>query len=207
MTDARGIVKLSTDGDGGPQVDFSDREWFVTQRDHADSELVISRPIVSKVTGSLIVSLSRRYTTSNGAFAGTVTAAVPLSYFMRQLSALDPGPHGTLTLRDTALRVLLRYPPPPVTSAAKIGNDTISLEFRRRIESGQTLGTYHAWVPADRVERTITFRRLRALPLWLTAWPPTTTWAPWYVELRSVVASCVGCGPCCTHWRACSCCA
>ena len=193
ITDARGIGKLNTDSDGGPPVDFSDREWFATQRDHADSGLVISRPIVSKVTGNLIVSLSRRYTTANGAFAGTVTAAVPLSYFMRQLSALDPGPHGTLTLRDVALRVLLRYPPPPVTSAARIGNDTISLEFRQRVESGLTQGTYHAWVPADGVERTITFRRLHALPLWLTVGSATDDYlAPWYAELRSVVAACAG---------------
>ncbi|WP_372527485.1 hypothetical protein [Piscinibacter sp.] len=55
VTDARGIAVLGPGIEGQPPVDFSKREWFIAQRDHAEVGLYMSQPLVSKITGSWIL--------------------------------------------------------------------------------------------------------------------------------------------------------
>ena len=119
VTDARGIAILGPGLSASRRpLDFSEREWFIVQREHPDAGLHMSHPLVSKLSQTWIVSFSRRYRTPQGAFAGVVSAAVPLSFFTQQLQAVDAGPHGIVTLRHADLDLLARHPEVAASAAA-----------------------------------------------------------------------------------------
>jgi PAS domain S-box-containing protein len=63
-----------------PRINVSDRDYFITQQRSADA-LFVSRPLRNRVNGRWMVSLSRRISGKDGAFAGVVMAAVDLDYF------------------------------------------------------------------------------------------------------------------------------
>jgi diguanylate cyclase (GGDEF)-like protein/PAS domain S-box-containing protein len=197
ITDAQGHAILGSDLPGPGLVDFSDREWFVAQRDRAQTGLYMSHPLVSKYRGDWIVSFSRRYRTPQGRFAGAVSAALPLTFFERELRAVDVGPLGTVVVRDAALGLLARCPaaqvgaPAQSVSATQVGAHSVSPQLRALAASGRPQATFHATATSDSVERTLSFRRLSAAPLLVIVGLGTQDYlADWYSEVRAVALSC-----------------
>ena len=188
VTDAQGTGILGPTLHSQPQFSFADREWFTVQRDRPDAGLHLSQPLVSKVAGNWIVSLSRRYRWPNGEFAGAVSAAVPLAYLKSELMALDVGPRGTVTLRDTQFRLVVRHPQAAEASANVVGSQKISPELRQLVLDGNARGTVHAQCTADGVERTLSFRRLQVVPLLVIVGVATEDYlAGWHSELRTSI--------------------
>jgi diguanylate cyclase (GGDEF)-like protein/PAS domain S-box-containing protein len=193
VTDASGIAILGPGIEGRSPIDFSTREWFTAQRDNANAGLYMSKPVVSKITGAMIISFSRRYTTPKGEFAGGVTAAVPLAYFSRAIESINVGTHGAIILRDGNLGMIMRHPAAAINAAGEIGSSNVSPELRQLVESGRSQATYHAKVTADGVERTTTFRRLtNANLLVIVGLGKEDYLADWYIEVRTVVAFWLG---------------
>ncbi len=195
ITDAQGrlILGKGTAAVGSRSFSFADREWFITQRDRPDAGLFLSSPVVSKVAGNWIVSLSRRYRSADGQFAGAVSAAVPLSYLQRQLQTINAGPSGVVILRDLSLGLLARYPEAPGSEAEAVGSQRVSPRLRSLVNSGNSRATYHAVSPTDDVERTFSFRRLGLVPLVVIVGAGSEAYlADWYAQRRAVVAFCGG---------------
>ena len=191
VTDALGVGILGPGLDGSRSISFAERQWFQVQRDRADAGLFMSQPLVSKLGATWIVSFSRRFRTPQGGFAGVVSAAVPLSYFQRQLRELDVGAHGAVILRDTNLGMITRYPPAQDAAANEPGNTKVSPELRRGIESGAAQGSFHALVTADGIERVGSFRRLGVAPLVVIVGLAAQDYLDdWYGEVRTVAAFC-----------------
>jgi len=193
VTDPQGIAILGQAIQGRAPIDFSDRAWFRVQRDRPDAGLFISQPLTSKITGELILSFSRRYRRPDGSFGGVATAAVPLSYLAKGLSAADVGAHGIIALRGTDLGMIARYPTARVASAGVVGGKSVSLELRALVEAGRTFATFHAKATADGIERTTTFRKLAGAPMIVIVGLGTEDYmAAWYAESRTVIALCLG---------------
>ena len=193
VTDARGIAILGPGVESGRTVDFSDREWFVAQRDRPELGLFMSKPLVSKITGSWILSFSRRYRTQNGEFAGGVTAAVPLDYFDHLLAAIDVGPHGTVVLRDESLGLITRYPAVPGGKRAGVGNPQISEIFRRLAADKITQATVYLATTSDGFARTVTLRKLQTSSMTVIVGVAAEDYlADWYGEVRGVIGLCAG---------------
>jgi len=192
VTDRQGIAILGQAIRGRAPIDFSDREWFRIQRDRPDAGLHMSQPLVSKINGGWILSFSRRYRHADGSFAGAVTAAVPLSYLVKGLGAVDIGPRGIVALRHADLGMIARHPPTPVARASAIGGKNVSPELRALVESGVAFGTFHAKATADNIERTTTFRRLAVAPLIVIVGLGTDDYlADWSAEVRTVIVFCL----------------
>jgi len=188
VTDAQGIAILGPKLPKNSHLDFSDREWFMAQRDRPDRGLYISAPLLSKVNQQWILSFSRRYRGPDGRFAGAVSAAVPLDYFERLLSSAHAGARGTVVLRDTNLRLVARYPLLP-GPAGTPGNTRVSPELQARVQRPDWQSTtYHTAAPADGVPRTYTAQRVARWPLLvIVGAAPEDYLADWTRERNVVV--------------------
>jgi signal transduction histidine kinase/ActR/RegA family two-component response regulator len=87
---------LSSSPPGNVRPDFSDRSYYLVQRDQPDRGLFVSEPFVSRVTGEPTFVLSRRL--PGRTFQGIVGAAVDVGFIRRFYQALDLGSGSTIEL-------------------------------------------------------------------------------------------------------------
>src|SRR5450631_3497287 len=113
ITDAQGIQRHRSRGSSPPDLDVSDRSYFIAQRDNPVAGLFISEPLITRSEGRAGIILSRRMENEIGAFAGVVTAVVDLEDLERFYAAVSLGNGSAIQLlRDSGL-LLVRGPPKP----------------------------------------------------------------------------------------------
>jgi diguanylate cyclase (GGDEF)-like protein/PAS domain S-box-containing protein len=190
VTDAQGNGILGKDMAGPQRFNFTDREWFQVQRDRTDAGFHMSRPLISKVAGTWIISFSRRYRLPDGGFAGAVSAAVPLSYFERELQGVDVGLNGRVSLRDLQMGLIARHalvPPGPLM----VGSRDVPPDLPRLVRSGLHQGSFRARAPDDQMERITSYRRLGVAPLLVTVSLASEDYlTDWRGEVRLIAAFC-----------------
>jgi diguanylate cyclase (GGDEF)-like protein len=112
------ILALDKNGniieDGAPVKrigNFSDQDFFTTQRDDPAAGLYVSHPYHSSLrNGEMSIALSRRILTPDGSFGGVAFVAVSIDYFRSILSRLDVGPHGEAMIIRVDGTVVARQP-------------------------------------------------------------------------------------------------
>ncbi|MBF0558968.1 MAG: hypothetical protein HQL08_09320 [Nitrospirae bacterium] len=166
MADAQGNIIYGTGVTPGLKANIADREYFVRLRENAEAKLVISKPVVGRVTGEWVVLLARRLNKPDGSFSGVVYGVITLESFIKVFASIDVGQHGSITLRDEELGLVARYPEPGKVGSS-IGQKTVSPEFLELVKAGRTKGTFHAFSKVDKVERTMSFRRIAGYPLYI----------------------------------------
>ncbi len=82
-----------------PDITVADREYFRTHAESREDALHIAAPLRNRFDGSWIISLSRRLSGPDGAFAGIVMAAIEMDYFARPHRALELPPETRILLR------------------------------------------------------------------------------------------------------------
>lgn len=93
-----------------PQLNLSDRDYFQVHRDNDSAGLFISRPVVSRFDGRMLVVFSRRLSHPDGSFAGTVLGAMPQDYYQTVFKDISLGTDGTVMLVRSDGVVLMRWP-------------------------------------------------------------------------------------------------
>jgi hypothetical protein len=165
-TDAQGVINHGGGAEMTAVVSLADREHFIRLRDVPDAGLVISKPVVGKLTGTWVIILARRLERPDHSFAGMVYAVIGLDQFDKVFSTLDVGPHGSVALRDLDLGLIARYPQ-PTSAGTAIGQKVVSRELLAFAQSGQDTGIYRARTPFDQVQRTFSIRRVSDRPFYL----------------------------------------
>jgi PAS domain S-box-containing protein len=123
ITDPRGIQKYRSRGSVPPNLDVSDRSYFIAQRDGTVKGLFFSEPLVTRSEGRVGIVLSRRLEDDAGAFAGVVTAILDLEELQHFYGAVNLASGGAVQLlRDNGM-LLLRNPP----DAAAVGTNVPAL--------------------------------------------------------------------------------
>ena len=166
VTDAFGAVAYGPGAVPGSSFTYADRQFFSAHRSRSDSGLIVTNPILGRVSKSWVISFSRRYNLADGSFAGVISAAVPVSHFEQLLSDLDLGPNGIAVLRDADTAQIARHPA-VANPNQQLGTKAFSKELADIIASGVNARTYHSEKTGDGVERTNTYRRLSAVPFHL----------------------------------------
>lgn len=168
----KGVVRASP-------VSYADRDFFARHRSAPGRDMIVTEPLLGRVSKIDVIAFTRSYRGPDGAFAGIVTAAVPVTHFASILAELDVGAHGTVTIRHPTHGLIARMPPVD-GPAGQIGDRSTSREFAALIESGANSGTLHVRNAADGRERTYAFQRVHNVPLVLSAWAwrPRTTSTP-----------------------------
>ncbi|MDO8606526.1 MAG: ATP-binding protein [Phaeospirillum sp.] len=154
-----------TAGSGGVPagVSVADRDYFIRLRDDPDAGLVISQPIMGRLSKKWVLIFARRFNLPDGGFGGMVFAPVPIEWFEQKFNNLEVGPGGTVVMRGDASRgfdLLARFP-----HAGYVGQTKVSETFRTRITANPDGGTYQALAGADNIRRTFSYRPIANFPL------------------------------------------
>lgn len=191
ITDASGDVKFGSDLEPGSHVSFADREFFIAHRARPDNGLIITNPILGRLSKKWVVSFTRRYNFPDGRFAGVIAASIPVSHLAHLLSGLDLGPHGVALLRDADTGLIARHPAVE-DPAQQLGTKVFSKELAAIIVSGEKASTYHSVQTGDGEERINTYRRLSAVPFHLVVGMGAKDYLEaWRGQIRKAVIVCV----------------
>ncbi|WP_374264107.1 diguanylate cyclase domain-containing protein [Zoogloea sp.] len=104
--DAAGYLSYSSLGEA-PRNFLGDRAYFTRLASDAGDSLVISPPVLGRLTGKWSLQIARAVR-RNGQFDGVVSLAVSPDAWTAQLARFESAPHDTLTLVDATGHVLLR---------------------------------------------------------------------------------------------------
>jgi|GEM_PF-382570 two-component system sensor histidine kinase/response regulator len=145
----------------GPQNN-ADRDYFKFHQDNPDPGLHLSAPVVGRLTGKLVVPVSRRINHADGSFAGIVMAPLDTTYFQNFYDALATGRDGSVLLATLDGTVLVRHP----FVEANVGKNLLpqSPLFSEWLPL-RPVGTRETVSAVDGVRRIISWRRLDPFPL------------------------------------------
>jgi signal transduction histidine kinase/ActR/RegA family two-component response regulator len=166
VTDEAGNVKYGTRVPVGNLVNSADRDYFRRHLEDPHAGLVIAKPVFGRIAGKWIVIIARRVNKPDGAFAGIAFGALPLEYFSRIFSTFGIGKHGAISLRDSDIAVIARYPEPDGVGSA-IGKKNVSNTLLECLKANPDSGTYSAEVKLDHIMRAISYRKTPRYPLYI----------------------------------------
>jgi PAS domain S-box-containing protein len=144
-------------------VDFSDRDYFLAQRDH-DAGTYVSRAYSGKISKHPIFNLSRRRSTSAGAFDGVVGVSVSVDYFVDFYSSLEHGVNHIAALTRADGEILVRYPPID-SGVARLSPQS---DFMRALERQPRAGSFEAISAIDGLARLYGYRKVGDYPVYVS---------------------------------------
>ena len=170
----------------GSTFSVVDRAYFAEAKANPKSGLLISEPVVGRISGQWVLIFARRVERPDGGFAGVAYAAITLEQFTHSMARMDLGPHGTVTLRGGQLHIYAKYPVNKALGEV-VGRRDMSPTFQALFQQGRTSGVYKARGGVDGVERTFAFAKVGGHPLYihvglgsedyLTRWRTVARWS------------------------------
>ena len=97
VIDKRGIVIDDSRHESPPHLDVSDREYFKAQRDSGSAGLLVSHPYKSRVTGEIMVGVSRRVD-DHGRFEGVALGTLRFDALLSLFAKVRLPPGSTIAL-------------------------------------------------------------------------------------------------------------
>ena len=164
--DAEGRISHGIGVQPGTAFSVADRGYFLEAKHNREVGLMISQPVVGRISGEWVVILARRTNHRDGTFAGVAYAAVTIDQLTRSMANLDVGPRGTVTLRGGNLEFYAKYPANR-TLGEIVGRRGESLAFQALVRQGVTASVYKAKSGLDGIERTFAFTKVMDYPLYI----------------------------------------
>lgn len=159
--DAQGNWVANSFSEGLQTKNNSDRAYFVYHREHDDPSIYIGSIVESRTTGDMVIPISRRIESANGAFAGVALATVPVSYFQSFFKRMDVDDQGVIFLALDNGELLARRP----TIAALMTTNVSKGDIFSRYLPYSDSGTAIIKSIVDSIERIYAYRRLSGLPI------------------------------------------
>lgn len=163
LTDAEGRQWAASVLPGpGDRASYAHREYWSAQRE-ADRGTFVSRAYIGMHSRSLNFGISRRRTTPDGSFDGTVHVAVATAYFVDfWAEAVRGTPDTRVTLVRTDGEMLAIFP----ASASSLPRLTpLTHPLMRHLETEPKGGVYQAGSTIDGTERIFGYAKVGAYPL------------------------------------------
>jgi diguanylate cyclase (GGDEF)-like protein/PAS domain S-box-containing protein len=165
LTDAQGRVLASNHRGTVGVTSTADRDYFITLRNQPDAGLLISRPVLGKISQRWVIVLAHAIHDMRGRFAGVVAASIPLDRLNDPFLALKLGKSGAYNLFDNEFRVITRIPEANADGKSSIGQQFNSPGLNKSFADGLDHGTYRTKSSIDKVDRIYSYSRLRAYGL------------------------------------------
>jgi len=162
---ADGLVILGNEIRRQDQLSIADRDYFTQLRDQPDTGLIVTKPLIGKVSHHHVILFARRYSDLQGHFAGVTYATIAVDHFYGMMSQFDVGASGMVALRDTDLGLISRRPTLTGDALGDVGVKGTSPELAQRMSTGDLSGTYHTRKSPDGIERTYSFRHVQNAPM------------------------------------------
>ncbi len=187
VSDSSGRIRWGKGVESAATASYADREFFGAHKAAPGARLIVSEPIVGRISKIWVVAFTRSYRNPDGSFGGVISAAVPIEHFRSLLAEAKLGSHGSAVIRYKDGSLVTRF---PVVQGAggEVGDRNVSAEFRALLDAGAAEGAYHTLRAPDGYERTYAYRRVGNYPFILTVgMAPQDYFALWYEELRNSV--------------------
>jgi PAS domain-containing protein len=113
IIDAHGLQRHRSRGHSPPNLDVSDRSYFIAERDGVATGIFMSEPMVTRSEQRPGVVLARRLEDDKGAFAGVITAIVDLEDLKQVYAAVNLGVGSKIHLLRADGTLLVANPPAP----------------------------------------------------------------------------------------------
>ncbi len=156
-------------------------EYFTVHRDHPDTGLFISKPMLHRSAYAIV--LSRRITGADGSFLGVVVGSIRFSYFHDLFGRLSLSPGDTITVLRRDRTIIMRTP---------FDIDVIGKNLAERPNWNATNlpnnGAYAGAGPVDAIPR-LYVRRNGTSPLYIVVGKPLETiFNLWRIEATRIGA-------------------
>lgn len=159
VINADGIYHLSNLPDFA-RVDLRDREHFRVHQASDTDEVFVSKPVLGRASGKWSIQLTRRINRPDGSFGGVAVISVDPFYFTSFYKEVDVGARGVVTLVGVDGIVRARRS----RDSVDIGQDLSGGTLFRALDR-ESAGYYQAKSAVDGVLRSVSYRRVRGLPL------------------------------------------
>lgn len=175
VLDGNGNVRANSETLNPLPINAADRDYFRHFADGGDDVLHINAPIVSRVSGQLVLTLSRRLSSPDGSFAGVVTGGIKLDYFRTLFAMAGADRAETVTLYGPGGTIVMREPFAP----SLIGSSLTEIASYREILKAKR-GSFIGPAILGEGDRHFVFTHISDYPLQLSAAvSPSAIYADW----------------------------
>jgi len=186
IADDDGVVRFGPGVPATEQVDVRGRDFFRRARDGDGAGVLLSEPLLSRISKKWVIVLARRLVNPDGSFGGVIYGVLETAHFERLLSRMDLGTQGAASLRSSDMQLIARY-----TAGRSVleglGSTMVSPQLAEAVAADPARGAYIARTALDRIERTNAYRKVGAYPLLVLVGLGTEEYfAPWHTQLRQV---------------------
>lgn len=168
LADANGNIEFASDGGvTGRPINIADRTYFAEARE--SDRLIISKPVVGRLSGKWVIPLVRRLSDAHGKFAGVIEANLDAKDFTGLFATIKAGPKNTFLFFDPGTSINLRYPEPKGPGRAinlKIGSPEFKALWWKQ---GIHAATYRAQSTTDGIRRIYSYRQVGDYPYYVMA--------------------------------------
>lgn len=163
ITDETGKCLVVEPGPASANCSLVGRGNFEYHRTHTDKAPRLGRPRRGLISGTWIMSLSRRVNHPDGSFAGIVSVGLSLPFFQDYYDTFDIGPKGAIVLARNGEDpvILIRRP----FIEANVGRDFRNAAIFKVIAARGPIGQVELKASTDGEERLYAYRQLNAFPL------------------------------------------
>jgi len=165
IIDADGIMRASNAGpQPAPVTDLSDREHYKVHVGTNEDRLFISKPVVGRISGKWSVQFSRRFSNSDGSFAGVVVASLNPEHLTKFYDKIDFGTSASISLigSDGVVRSSGGS-----AGGFALGQDLNGTNLFARMQAGAN-ATFEDDGAAGGADHLVTVRKVRDNPLWVS---------------------------------------
>ncbi len=163
LVDANGKLISTTIKPGAGVIDGNDVEYVKVHLALVNPEMYISEPVVGRVSGQVMIQVSKRVDDAKGRFLGILVFALAPDDLTSLHRSLDLGPQGVIALVGTDGMLRSRFGETPPGKPPAIGG-----KWPVMLDPGATEGIVQS-TAVDGVSRIYSLRRLPGYPLIVAA--------------------------------------
>ena len=150
----------------GLRSSVADRPYFQRLRSDPKAGLVISDPVIGRVSKKWSIILARRVNQPDGSFGGLVYGTINLEQFAATFASVDVGKLGVVTLRDEDLALVARTPVPKDFDQV-VGTKNCSPELKKLVAAHLDEGSDRTNQGFDAVARRFSYKKVSHAPFYL----------------------------------------
>jgi len=113
-----------------PQIDVTDRDFFVALKSNPGLNVFVSKPISNRATGTWVVQIARKFSGPHGEFIGLVSAAIELQSIEQFFASIALGPDSSISLYHRDGQLLARHPHGDAEIGRSVPNGVTTLPAR-----------------------------------------------------------------------------